>query len=355
MGSNYFNPGDMAFIQKMCYDGLSYRNDMSAIYRLDQVFENDLHMSLELDEAPFYYIAKMLDTNPRYAATFVDVAAGYEKIAANGNLLAKCRLACMYRFCTFESLRKKALEYAKEAAEAGMNQARLLYGIMTSDPYWVRKAADDGYPFAQHELGLWYYDGENGVRKDREMARMLWRKANISAAACQILRDRFLHNDLPLKEALSTVKVFMNRADYNRWFDVLAGILHEADKNYYEAYRCYKKAVDCGMNYCDEILELYDKGFSGIEPRSYWQEKHEELKQALGYGHLMFHDCKKEKTASSEKSSTTSQTTSSGSTYSIMSYYMASEEEKKKKKKQRTWIIILVLIAAVVAAVKYIF
>ena len=348
MGTITFTPGDMAFIRKRGYDSIGFRDDLTAIYRLDQVFENDLHMSIEYDEAPLYYLAKMLEENPRYAATFVDVAAGYEKIADKGNLLAKSRLACMYRCCCDETLSKKGLEYAKEAAEAGLCQAQLLYGMMKGDSSWLRKAVDQGYPFAMHELGCWYYDGENGLPKNKERAKELWHKANLSSSAYRILWDRFLNNSVPLKEALSTVQVFMNRADYHRGFDALAGVLYETDKNYYEAYRCYKKAVDCGMNNCDNILKLYDKGFSGIEPRSYWQEKYEEMRKDFRrYGYLEICHHENEAGSSSEKSSATSQTTSSGS-----SYYMASEKNKENKS---TWIIILVLIAAVVAAVKYIF
>ena len=73
----YFNPGDMDFIRKYGYDGINHRDDLTTIYNLDQTLVNDLHISHELDEVPPYYIAKMLEDNPRYAMDFVEVAAGY--------------------------------------------------------------------------------------------------------------------------------------------------------------------------------------------------------------------------------------------------------------------------------------
>lgn len=346
----YFNPGDMDFIRKYGYDGINHRDDLTTIYNLDQTLVNDLHISHELDEVPPYYIAKMLEDNPRYAMDFVEVAAGYEKLALKGNVLAKGRLAGMYRCTNSIELLKKGLKYAEEAAKEGHMPSQMIYALYTKDPYWLQKAADAGYPYAQCELGCWYDSGENGLSKNVDKAKTLWERSNLSKGG--FMRCMSLSGKKTVDEMLALVLGMIKGPDHYKEFYFMIGQLYEQKKDYQEAYRWYKKADDCGIYCGGRITGLYDKGFYGQEGRAYWEARNEELSRAI-----IKHDAYTKEALGTGKASATSSasnaaaptssssSSSTAATTSFMDYYTAKPASSGKT----IWIVVLILAVAAVA------
>ena len=350
-----FNPGDMDFICKRGYDSVSQRDDLTKIYNLDQILFNELHMSPELEEADPYYLAMLLDDNPRYAATFVDVAAGYEKLAEKGNLLAKARLGCMYRCCNYYDLRMKGMKYSEEAARSGHMQSQMVYALYTNDPNWLKKAADAGYPYAQCELGCWYYDGLNGLPKDTAKGRALWEKSNLSKGAYRRITCVEYCRSTTMDEAYLLMLSMVKTPDYYKDFNMVLGVVCEARNNMQEAYQWYKKAIDCGVYCCNRIIDLYDKGFCGQEPRAYWAARYERLQRAVAR-HSAYVRLTLEAVSGAGKDTSATQSVNASPVdvcSSVTSYYKTSE--KKDQKGKSSWLGILVLIAAIVFAIKLIF
>ena len=91
----------------------------------------------------------------------------------------------------------EAVRWYRKAADQGFAYAQLSLGIcykngqgVTQDyaeaVKWYRKAADQGYAKAQNNLGVCYYNGQ-GVTKDLDKAKELWRKA--AAKGNQLAKD----------------------------------------------------------------------------------------------------------------------------------------------------------------------
>lgn len=277
MGSISFNSADMASIRKMGYDSLEHRDDLVTIYNMDRIVETKLHMSPEIEEVHPFRLAQMLDENPRFAKTFIEVAVEYERLAAKGNLLAKGRLAGIYRCSNDHSLQDKARKFAKEAAEAGLPQAQLLYGIFTSNASWLKKAVANDYPYAMFQLGYCYYNGSFGLPKDIQRAHDLWRKANLSHAAFFLL---YTQQDYVTDETISKLKNFVHE-DRDHLVSHLMANLYRVRGDYQNAYLWYKDAIDRGADSFDDILSLYSKGLMCSEPYSYWVKKREERDLAV--------------------------------------------------------------------------
>lgn len=274
-----FYPTDLDFIRKMGYDAPERRMTLLQIKSFDDILQDDLLMWPEYDEAEPFVFAKVLHENSAFAKDFINLAASYEKLAKRGNLLAKTRLACMYRFCYDSDLREKGLAYARESAEAGHCQAQYIYGLIKSDPTWLQKASDAGFKAATDTLGFWYYNGMNGLYKSRTKALELWRKANGYASAFHLLSDSLEEANTIDVESLVSHKVFSGRR-YYRGFNVLIGVLYENRKNYSEAFRWYKRAVESGYYMCCKgIAKLCDEGHLD-ESGSFWRDKYEEYHMA---------------------------------------------------------------------------
>lgn len=273
---------DKAFILAMGYDKLEY-GVLSEFYRLNNIIEKELHISPQYEEAPAYYIGKMLEENPRYAATYIDVAVGYEKFAQQGNLYAKGRLACMY-YCSFDvKLRERAELYAKEAAEAGYVPSMYLYGIITSDRYWLDEAFRLGYIYAKHKLGEWYYEGLNGITKNVSRAKEIWRKLGVQHAKCDYINHMVLYENESVDTYMSFLHKDLDASEGFVYYDLYKtlGALYFAKDYKSVAYDFFKKAFGCGSYVTRYIIYLYDLGFKGMESREYWEEKDKELMGAI--------------------------------------------------------------------------
>ena len=117
----------------------------------------------------------------------------------------------------------------------------------------------------------------------------------------------------------------------------------------------YKKAIDCGVYCCNKIIDLYDKGFHGQEPRSYWVARYERLQRAVAR-YSAYLRLTLEEVSGADKDTSATQSVSASPVdgcSSITSYYKTSE--KKDQKGKSSWFGILVLIAAIVFAIKLIF
>ena len=97
--------------------------------------------------------------------------------------------------------------------------------------YWYRKAAEQGYAYAQYNLGDFFYTG-NGVTKDYDEAVKWWRKAAEQGYA---------------------------PAQYNLGYCYYNG--NGVTKDYAEAVKCYQKAAEQGFaNAQCNLGVCYDKG-----------------------------------------------------------------------------------------------
>ncbi len=102
-------------------------------------------------------------------------------------------------------------EYMKKAAEAGNIDAAYQYAkaikYSKSAIHWLTFAADRGHPHALYDLGERYYYG-NGVERDIEKTRKLWKKATKAGSlnAKSKLDNNFLEQPLPEQlERMSTI------------------------------------------------------------------------------------------------------------------------------------------------------
>ena len=277
----YFYPEDRLFIEKMGYDRPEHNQDLKEIYNLDIIVRTELHMSIE-EEAKPYFLANFLYENPRYAERYIQVAVSYEDLARSGQMLAKARLAYLYRFCNSLTLQNKALKYAYEAANAGHIPSQYLYGLMMSDYTWVKKAADSGYHIALCLLGKWYYNGDNGLKKDVSEAKRLWLKSQSSWGAYEIIIDRLSRQDITYDQLASYLQTYVFETEwYHYEFTFLCALYYSLTDEYREAYRWCKLATERGLDCYSMIERLYDKGFVGDQPRSYWENKHAELQGAM--------------------------------------------------------------------------
>lgn len=281
------SPSDYDFAIRKSYN--LRMNELTRLCEFDSILYDELHMGPEYEEVTNVMLHKMLDDNPMYAKAYIDLAVGYEDLAKKGILLAKSRLAWMYRFTYDVNLQDKGRKYAKEAAEAGLLQAQFVYARLVPDDsearYWMQKAADAGYPFAICELGCWYKDGVAGLEKDKSRALQLWEKASTTKSAemqaVALWGDHRLSND-GFRDFLQGI-AGNDYAYHMIPFDI--GFVYYGQKNYRKAYEWLKKAVDLGdINACEYINTMYsEKGFVGNETKAYWQRMKLELEEAKEY------------------------------------------------------------------------
>lgn len=154
--------------------------------------------------------------------------------------------------------KQTAIKYFIQSAEAGYVPAQLMVGYMydfadgvAANPkkaiFWYKKASDAGEGNATLNLANMYSDGR-GVRKNIAKADRLYRKAvsQNNAVAASILGNHYLMGigvPVSLSEGANYIRLAEQWGYINSDHINNLGCSYKSVKNYNEAFKCFKKAL----------------------------------------------------------------------------------------------------------------
>ena len=196
--------------------------------------------------------------------------------AEKGNPVKQCALGSIY----FSSKLGVAQDYAKavywlrKAAEQGYDEAQHNLGVCyyngegvakdyTESAKWFRKAAEQTYAPAQNNLGVCYARGE-GLAKDAAKAVEWWRKSAVHgyAASQYNLGVCYADGEGVAMDAGEAVKWFRKAGDqgYAKAQHRLGFCYHDGlgvAKDYFESAKWYRKAAEHGDAVAQYNLGVY--------------------------------------------------------------------------------------------------
>lgn len=132
-------------------------------------------------------VGTFYDSGDIVALDYLEAERWYRKAVAQGDSLARLRLALLIGRKQIPGDEKEAFQLARGLALEGRPEGEFLLATMLgggrgveADPieavYWLRRAALHGIPGAAHNLAVAYYDG-SGVPRDLEQAQRWLEKA----------------------------------------------------------------------------------------------------------------------------------------------------------------------------------
>lgn len=242
----------------------------------------------QLEEVEKYRMGSSYEVQKEYGKA----AELYKQAADNGFSEAQSRLALLYeKGWGVDKNETKAFAYYLKAAEQGepasQNNVGLYFfegkGGVQKDPqkaiYWYTKAAESGNETAQSNLGFNYEFG-NGVEKDINKAVYWYKKgAEGGSANAQNNYGRCLMEGLGVaKNVIEAREWFQKAADQGQLMAIFhLGYSYEVEGDYIHAIYWYKIAAEKGDSQSQaNLAALYFQGqgvTKDLQKAFYWFEK----------------------------------------------------------------------------------
>ena len=212
------------------------------------------------------------------------------------NLIAKCHLAELYSYYFNYDYYQKALEYAREGAEAGLAEAQLLYGTLLLNRketknalHWFELASSQGHPIAKCEIAALRWDEFADDDYQRKMVIKMFREAATESAIYYLAGNSWIYEN-DFKWAISALNTIKD--NYPKGYYGLGNIYSSENKNnpykdYLKAYDCYLKSAKYGSYKSYEMLAVLCNNYiRGAESAEYWIDKaisYRKLRDSLEY------------------------------------------------------------------------
>ena len=238
-------------------------------------FEYYLKAAKEDNSTAQYYVGTFYHAGDVIERNYNEAISWYKKSADNDNSDALDMLGNCYYYGDGVTLdRNQALAYYVKAANLGNVHSMLLAGYMNDfgdgvaknyqqAVYWYTKASDSGDGDATLNLANMYIEGK-GVAKNILKGNDLYRKAiqqHNPIAASNLGNHYLLGNGVPVsfEEGAKYIRMaeewgYIHSEDMNN-----LGCSYKGVKNYTEAYKCFKKAVEADDT---NQMALWNYGFS---------------------------------------------------------------------------------------------
>lgn len=178
---------------------------------------------------------------------------------------------------------ERAHEILKPLAEQGNSDAQVTLGLMYDyghgverDPAhaieWYTRAAEQGMPLIQHDLGVKYFQGQNGIPQDYQAAAKWWEQAaNAGLADSQFNLGLMYYRGLGLEQDYDkAADLFRQAAEQDHAnaqysLAVMYAFAQGMDRDYAEALKWFRLSAEQDVAQAQYNLGVFYENGYGVE------------------------------------------------------------------------------------------